>query len=81
MLTFRSAREVDHVDRLVISHEELSTGRQRAHGTFHMRPWSEPELRTALELAGCHEVTFSPGSRVRGEHTISDRILGTAVRG
>jgi SAM-dependent methyltransferase len=80
-LTFRSAREIDHVDRLVISHEELSAGAQRAHSTFRMRPWSEPELRTALELAGCHVVTVAHGSRVRGDHTISDRILATAVRG
>jgi SAM-dependent methyltransferase len=80
-LTFRSDREVDEAHRLLISREAITAGERTAAGTFRMRPWSEPELRTVLERAGCRRATISSGFRVRRGETISDRIFCSAVRG
>lgn len=80
VLNFRSERTLDEAHRMLISREAITAGERTATGVFRMRPWSEPELRNALELAGCHDVTVSTGSRVRGAHTVADRIFCSAVR-
>lgn len=79
-LDFRSDRTIDEIHKLLVSRETISSGQQKATSTFRMRPWTEHEIRVALERAGCHEIAVTPGFRDRGEQVVGDRIFCTSVR-